>query len=83
MYSVVLLTLAKDDIKQVALWYNDKQSGLGKRFTGEIRKSINILKQNPKTFSIRYNNVRTAVVSIFPFMIHYRVDFVYRFLFSY
>ena len=33
MYKAVILPLAKLDIKEAAKWYNDKQSGLGKRFT--------------------------------------------------
>jgi hypothetical protein len=33
MYSVIMLPLAKQDIKEAALWYNKKQKGLGKRFT--------------------------------------------------
>lgn len=74
MYKIIILPLAKKDIKISADWYNKRQKDLGKRFTTEIRKSVTFLKQNPNAFSIRYKNIRTAVVSVFPFMIHYRVD---------
>jgi plasmid stabilization system protein ParE len=74
MYTSVLLPAAKEDIREAALWYNSKQRGLGKRFTGEIREAVHYIKQNPKACSIRYNNVRTALVRIFPFIIHYITD---------
>ena len=33
MYKSIILPLAKEDIKEAALWYEDKQTGLGKWFT--------------------------------------------------
>lgn len=30
MYKAIILPLAKDDIKEAALWYNKQQAGLGK-----------------------------------------------------
>lgn len=37
MYKVIISPLAKQDIKDAAHWYDDKQAGLGKRFTNHIR----------------------------------------------
>lgn len=74
MYKAVILPFAKHDIKEAALWYNDKQNGLGKIFTQEIRKKIAFLKQNPASSPIRYDNVKTAVLDIFPYMVHYSID---------
>jgi plasmid stabilization system protein ParE len=68
------LPLAKQDIKEAAHWYNDKQVGLGKRFTNHIRLKLNSLKKNPRIAANRYNEVRTAVLDIFPFMTHYIID---------
>ena len=74
MYKVILLPLAKEDIREAALWYNNQQLGLGKRFTNEIRKKVVAIRENPFAFSIRYHNVRTANIDIFPFMIHFVVE---------
>ncbi len=74
MYKVILLPLAKEDIREGALWYNRQQIGLGKRFTKEIRKKVTSIKENPFAFSIRYHDVRTANIDIFPFMIHFVVE---------
>ena len=74
MYRVIILPFAKQDIKDAALWYNSRQSGLGKRFTTHIREKINYLKQDPLNIAVRYEEVRTSVLDIFPFMIHYIID---------
>lgn len=74
MYKSVILPLAKEDLRDAARWYNKQSSGLGKRFTEEVRKSVRFIKQNPATCNIRYDEVRTAVLKVFPFMIHYTVD---------
>lgn len=74
MYKAIILPLAKEDISEAALWYNEKQQGLGKRFTAEVRETVHFLKQNPEACNIRFNGVRTAVMNVFPFMLHYVVD---------
>jgi plasmid stabilization system protein ParE len=74
MYQAILLPLAKEDIRKARRWYNGKQSGLGKRFTTQVREKVQFIRRNPKGAPIRYDEVRTAVVDVFPFMIHYTVD---------
>ncbi|MFO7867863.1 MAG: type II toxin-antitoxin system RelE/ParE family toxin [Bacteroidales bacterium] len=74
MYTSIILPLAKEDIREAALWYNMQSAGLGKRFTAEVRKKVLFIKQNPKASVVRYDDVRTAVLNIFPFMIHYIID---------
>lgn len=74
MYKVIILPLAKQDIKEAATWYNNKQAGLGKRFTTDISQKVTLLKQNPLIAANRYQDIKTAVLDIFPFMMHYKVD---------
>jgi plasmid stabilization system protein ParE len=74
MYKSIILPLAKEDIREAALWYNKQSKGLGKRFTTEVREKVHFIKQNPKATNIRYDVVRTALLNVFPFMIHYTVD---------
>jgi len=74
MYKTKILPLAKEDIRKAALWYNKQQNGLGKRFTTEVREKVNFLKQNPKALNVRYNSIRTAVLNVFPFMVHFTID---------
>jgi plasmid stabilization system protein ParE len=74
MYKSVILPLAKEDIRDAARWYDKKSPGLGKRFTAEVRDSVRYIKQIPTACSIRYDQVRTAVLRVFPFMIHYTIN---------
>ena len=74
MYNSNISPLANQDIREAAIWYNKQQPGLGKRFTTEVRKKIHLIRQNPTIYNIRYDNVRTAVLNIFPYMIHYAID---------
>lgn len=74
MYKAIIIPPAKQDIKKAALWYNDKQKGLGIRFTQKIRLKISSICKHPKAGTIRYNDTRTAVLDVFPYMIHYTID---------
>ncbi len=74
MYKSIILPLAKEDIREAAKWYNKRQIGLGKRFTAEVREKVHFIRQNPKASNIRYNSVRTAVLNVFPFMVHFTIE---------
>ena len=74
MYKSIILPLAKEDIREAAKWYNKRQNGLGKRFTAEVREKVHFIRQNPKASNVRYNSVRTAVLNVFPFMVHFTID---------
>ncbi len=74
MYKAILLPLAKEDINEAAIWYNGRQKGLGRRFSGQVREKVRYICENPKSVPIRYDEIRTAVLDVFPFMIHYAID---------
>lgn len=74
MYKSVILPLAKEDIRSTAKWYNKQQKGLGKRFTKEVREKVTHICKNPENIVTRYRDVKTAIVDVFPYMIHFIVD---------
>jgi len=74
MYKAIILPLAKEDIREAARWYSKKQKGLGEKFANEIREKVHFIRQNPKASNVRYDGVRTAVLNVFPFMVHYTID---------
>jgi len=74
MYKVVILPVAKQDIRKNAKWYNKKQKGLGKRFTAEVRNTIKHIKHNPENIVTRYRSYKTAIVKVFPYMVHFLVN---------
>lgn len=74
MYKPIILQLAKQDIKEAANWYNNRQTGLGKKFTTHLRETIAYLCGNPKIIAIRYDNIRAVLLDTFPYLIHFYVD---------
>jgi plasmid stabilization system protein ParE len=70
----VLLSAAKNDVREAAKWYNEQQTGLGRRFTADVRKRITSIKQNLYAYSIKYGQVRTAVLDNFPYMVHFSIE---------
>lgn len=74
MYKSIILPLTKQDIKEAAQWYGSKQKGLGKSFTAQVREKVKFVLQNPAATALRYDGVRTAVLDVFPFMLHYSID---------
>ena len=74
MYKLLILPLAKQDIQEAASWYNEQQPDLGKRFIKFIRSKVKRISDHPQLYPVRYLSVRTAVVDLFPFMIHFVVN---------
>jgi plasmid stabilization system protein ParE len=74
MYRVLLLPLAKKDIKAGAMWYEEKQVGLGKIFLQKVREKADFIRQNPTAIAVRYDQTRCAILDTFPFMIHFQVE---------
>lgn len=74
MYKADLLPLAESDIREAAVWYEKKQKGLGRRFTSHVRKKVHVICEKPAAFAIRHDQIRTAILDTFPFMIHYAVE---------
>lgn len=74
MYKAIILPLAKQDIKKAAEWYEQKQTGLGKRFVKEVGSKVSSIRSKPMATAIRYDDTRCAVLEVFPFMVHFTVD---------
>ena len=67
--------LASLDIIAAAAWYEERQPGLGQRFTVEIVATIDALLPNPLLHRLRHRRlgVRWCLSKSFPYRIVYRV----------
>jgi hypothetical protein len=65
---------ALQDIQETTDWYNRQSQGLGSRFQKQVKLQINLLKNSPDSYGIRYAEVRCILVRKFPFLIHFIVD---------
>jgi len=62
------------DIQEISDWYNEKQTGLGKRFQTSAIKQIDGLCKNPHVCAIRYKEIRCLLVKKFPYMAHFYIN---------
>jgi plasmid stabilization system protein ParE len=69
-----LLRQVKNDIREAAKYYNQQQKGLGLRFLKEVNSRVATIGKQPKSFQIRYREVRIALLKKFPYTIHYLLD---------
>ncbi|TRX33734.1 type II toxin-antitoxin system RelE/ParE family toxin [Flavobacterium sp. ZT3R18] len=72
-YSLKILAVSKQDIKEIALWYGGKQSNLEKKFINAVKKEVSIIHKNPFLYQIRYDDVRIAFTATFPYSIHFTI----------
>ncbi len=73
-YIVYITPAANSDLRKAVDYYNTKLEGLGKRMAIEIDMILRKLANNPRIYSIRYNNVRAANTPTFPFLIFYKIN---------
>jgi plasmid stabilization system protein ParE len=66
---VVLLDDAKIEWKNSVVWYEEQSIGLGSRFFEVVEKKLDLIAQSPEQFPKGKNNLREAVIRIFPFSI--------------
>lgn len=73
-YTIQFAPESLDEIKRVVDYYNNLSYGLGTRFKQNFIDAVKKLKTNPAYSSIRYDEVRFAVIKKFPYAAHYTID---------
>ncbi len=73
MFIVCVEDRAAQDIQIAVDYYNEKLSGLGKKFEEALDKEFEALSKNP-FYQIRYSNIRCKPVKNFPYLIHFQVN---------
>jgi plasmid stabilization system protein ParE len=73
-FSAIFSVRAQKEITQAWKWYEERQTGLGDRFITEVRRRIQQIEQNPERFPTRYKSYKEAPVSVFPYLIIYRLN---------
>jgi hypothetical protein len=73
-YKIVILEHAVLEIAESCMYYNKKLPGLGFEFEDEIFQLLELIKNNPLLFPIKFAHIHEAVVPRFPFVINYEVN---------
>src|SRR5215510_4704479 len=61
------------NIREAAVWYEQRETGLGHRFVVEIRQSLKSIAKTPLRFPMIENGVRRLLLSRFPYAVYFLV----------
>ena len=70
---LILIEQAVVELEDACLFYNNKVAGLGFEFEEEVIILLELIKENPLLFPIKFAHIREAVVRRFPFVINYEI----------
>lgn len=65
---------AQINIREAAIWYEQRETGLGHRFAAEIRQSLRSITKTPLRFPLIENGVRRLLLHRFPYAVYFIVD---------
>ena len=71
---LIILERAVFELEEACLFYNNKVSGLGFEFEEEVVVLLELIKDNPLLFPIKFAHIHEAVMKRFPFVINYEVS---------
>ena len=71
MKKAILLIEAKQELLDTMDYYDERGFGLGLDFEGEVKSSINFIRQFPESFALRDDDTRRCLVKRFPYIIVY------------
>jgi hypothetical protein len=55
---VVFRRAARAEFDNAALWYEERQIGLGASFTSEIERAVELASNHPERFPVKYGTIR-------------------------
>lgn len=56
--NVVFRRAARAEFDGAAVWYEERQAGLGMQFTAEIDRAVNLAARSPETFPLKHGDIR-------------------------
>ena len=71
---VVFRTAARAEFDGAALWYEDRQPGLGAQFVSEIDRAVDLASKHPDRYPIKHKEIRCVRARRFPCSIFYIVE---------
>jgi hypothetical protein len=69
--SVVLVPLAKLELEQARLWYENQRQGLGYEFLTEVDAAIGRIRESPQMYPKLRKNYRQIILNRFPYALYY------------
>jgi plasmid stabilization system protein ParE len=75
----VITDEASEEVSVAYFWYEGQELGLGDRFLGALKHSIQAAAAQPDFFPLRFDEVRSITLQKFPYTVYFEHDdqFVY------
>jgi plasmid stabilization system protein ParE len=71
---VVFRRAARAEFDAAALWYEDRQAGLGTQFVSEINRVVDLVSNHPERFPTKHLEIRCAQARRFPYSVFFRPE---------
>lgn len=68
---IEFLEEAEQELIEAALWYEDKEAGLGKRFRDEVAHIVSRITEDPLLWREREGGYRRVNCPVFPYFLAY------------
>jgi toxin ParE1/3/4 len=65
---------ARDDIREIVLWYRNELEGLEDRFLLSLEASTNSLIKTPFAYQVNFKSIRSILLKRFPYRLYYFVE---------
>jgi len=72
--ALVVRPEAELDVEEAAFWYDDRQSGLGDRFTAKLNQLLPRIAEYPFQFPEIGRDVRRGLLERFPYAVYFTVS---------
>lgn len=71
---VVFRRAARVEFDAAAMWYEDRQPGLGTEFVSEIAHAVELASSHPDRFPVKHGNIRCVRARRFPYSVFFRPE---------
>jgi plasmid stabilization system protein ParE len=68
---VIFTQAARAELTAAQDWYEAEATGLGRRFRGEIDRTVRRIAENPRQFPLLFKTLRRARVKTFPYALFF------------
>ncbi|MBS1486582.1 MAG: type II toxin-antitoxin system RelE/ParE family toxin [Bacteroidetes bacterium] len=73
-YFINFLPEAREDVREIVLWYRNEKEGLEDRFLLSLQAAINSIVIHPHHYQITFDMIRTVTLKRFPYRVHYFIE---------
>lgn len=74
MYEIVVHESADDELSAAAVFYESRETDLGKEFLEELSQAFQRIIARPFSYSIHFDEYRRYLMDRFPYQVVYRIE---------